>query len=129
MYTLLILGLILGWTLWDYLFPPKTPQTRSYGLSECFYEQPRVPYHPKVETYGSLINCLIKYESGGNPGAIGDAGEKGILQFMPSTYELYCEKNGFSDNIWSVEAQKNCAAEMIDRGLAYHWSTIKYCQN
>ena len=80
------------------------------------------PVYFKPIVYASIIDCLEFYESSGNPNAVGKAGEKGCLQFMPSTWELYCD-----GNIWDCEEQKLCADEMIDRGLIHHWSTAPYC--
>ncbi len=81
-------------------------------------------------TYGTLIECLELKESSGNENAVGLAGECGCLQFMPSTWELYCVKRyGFLDNIWNCHLQKLCADKMIADGLLKHWTTYWQCIN
>jgi hypothetical protein len=88
-------------------------------------------YTPKTSlTYRTLINCLEFYESSGNPNAVGDAGEIGCLQFLPTTFQHYCvEKYGFPDDIWSCGIQKECADKMItDRwNNVYHWTVAQWC--
>lgn len=87
-------------------------------------------YYPIPITHGTLIDCLIKRESAGNPRAIGKAGEKGILQFMPSTYQHFCvEKYGLPDDIWSVDLQRECAEMMLCDDLGHHWTTYSKCIN
>ena len=88
------------------------------------------PTQIKPITYGALIGCLEQKESSGNPDAIGKAGECGCLQFMPSTWELYCVKRyGFPDDIWSCNLQRLCADLMIADGLLKHWTTYGQCVN
>jgi len=86
------------------------------------------PFLITGEVYGTLIECLIHHESGGNQWATGKAGEKGILQFMPRTFREFCvKKYNFQNNIWSVEIQRACCDKMLAEGKAYLWTTIKYC--
>lgn len=91
------------------------------------------PVIPEIETSAVLVNsdlidCLIRFESSGNPKAEGAAGEKGILQFMPSTFERFCvKKYGLKNDIWDVSVQRDCADRMISAGLIYHWTTAKFC--
>jgi len=92
------------------------------------------PVIPKTETRAVLVNaelidCLVEHESSGDPTAKGDAGEKGILQFMPGTFEKFCvEKYGLGNDIWNVEIQKECADKMIIDGGIEHWTTRFYCK-
>ena len=82
------------------------------------------PVYIKPIVYASIIDCLEFYESSGNPNAVGKAGERGCLQFMPSTWEMYCEGDP-----WDCDNAKQCADEMIERGLIHHWTTAPFCDN
>lgn len=83
---------------------------------------PTYYYRPIV--YGTLISCLEFNESSRNPSAVGKTGEIGCLQFLPSTWEQYCE-----GDIWDCEAQKRCCDKMIRErwNNIYHWTTAKHC--
>ena len=87
------------------------------------------PYLIKGEVYGDLVDCLVYYESKGYKWATGKAGEKGILQFMPKTFQHYCVGiYGYRNDIWSEEIQRDCCAEMIADGRLSHWTTRKFCK-
>jgi len=98
------------------------------SLNRCFLTA-YIPHHiPHTQVLGSLVDCLVKAESSGNPKAVGKAGEIGILQFMPSTFQHFCvEKYNYRDDIWSPEIQRKCCAEMLEEGLINHWSTKDLC--
>ena len=84
---------------------------------------------PYIYTMGSLIDCLSFYESGHNPNAVGKAGEIGCLQFMPSTFKIYCvDKYGLTDDIWNCETQKICADKMLIDGGINNWTTKDLCK-
>jgi hypothetical protein len=79
----------------------------------------------------TLISCLIRYESGGDPEAIGDHGlAKNVLQFHEATFNLYAEKYGLDLDYNSAEDQIRLATEMLKRdpNNIYHWSTWRLCQ-
>ena len=104
----------------------RTPENGSQSLSTLFVSGIGAPYY---EINRELIDCLIKYESRGDNEAIGKAGEIGILQFLPSTFQSECvEKLGYTDNIMNEEITKECAGEMIYKGGLSHWTTRKLCQ-
>ena len=77
------------------------------------------------------LKCLIKYESSGNPNAIGDNGKaKGILQFHRPTFERYCvNKYGFENDIMNPEIQIKCADAMLrsDPDNIQHWTPWRRC--
>jgi hypothetical protein len=108
----------------------KTPPQSYYGHYQLYLEAPKIPYYP-ISGYEEIINCLIRYESGGNPEALGDSGRaKGILQFHESTFNQYCvERYNFVNNIWDNSIQIDCAKEMIDENWdnIYHWSVWDLC--
>jgi len=86
------------------------------------------PYLIRGEVHADLIDCLIYHESKGYKWAKGKAGECGILQFMPSTFQHYCvEIYGYKDNIWDEEIQRDCAAELIEDGYLRYWTTRHKC--
>ena len=79
----------------------------------------------------TLISCLIRFESNGNPEAIGDNGKAyGILQFWQSTFNFYAEKYGLDLDYNSAEDQIILASEMLKRNPASirNWSAAKYCK-
>jgi len=76
-------------------------------------------------THKALIKCLAKHESSFNQRARGEAGEIGILQFMPETFRIYCE-----GSIYSAEDQLECADSMLSKDFTNirHWkATAKFC--
>jgi len=142
---MLILSVITAIVVVNYYFNPKTPENGSQSLSERIreldspqiigynsYIAPKIQFTP-TPTYGSLISCLIKYESSGNPKAYNpcdtDGKEKiGVLQFGRATFNEFCVKRyGLPDNIWSEWVQKTCADRMIREGYLYRWGTKDNC--
>ena len=78
---------------------------------------------------GSLIDCLSYYESSHNPNAVGKAGEIGCLQFMPSTFKMYCvDKYGLKNDIWDCKVQWECADKMLIDGGINNWTTRDLCE-
>jgi len=99
-------------------------------INENSYLNRNIPNIPYVYVNGTLIDCLIFYESSGRVDAIGDNGKsKGILQFQVPTYKHFCiDKYGLPDDMMNPENQKRCSDYMISDGLSFHWSTLKLCQ-
>jgi len=127
---LLVLILVLYWFLSGYLFPKR----ESYiPINQCYIYQSRIPYHPIVRTYGSLINCLVMNESGGNPEAINpcdiDGRPKfGILQFGRRTWKEWCvDEYNFKDDIMDEDLQMDCCEKMIRDGQLWRWGTKNLC--
>ena len=119
---LFLLAVIMAVAIWTILYEAKPLTEANSPISECFYEQPRIPFHPKTITLGTLVDKLIDCESGGNNEAIGKAGEIGILQFKPATFKHFCvDRYGMKDDIYHREIQKQCCQMMINDGLANHW--------
>jgi len=137
-FAVAVLGFVLVSNYQVLFKQPLKPNVVAY---RAYYDKPMLgnnsyisissPYYPKVETYGSLIDCMVNYESGGNENAIGDSGlAHGLLQFHAPTFERYCvERYGFGDDIWNPEIQKMCAAEMLENGLGYNWTAYPKCLN
>lgn len=125
---LLILSIFLVGVVLSIVRVDKPLTEANRGISERFYYQPKIPYVPVVHTYGTIIDGLIECESNGNPEAVGKAGEVGILQFMPNTFQHYCvEKYNYRDDITNPEIQKECCAEMLKENWdnVYHWTCYK----
>lgn len=82
-------------------------------------------------TYATLIDCLVYYESKGDPNAVGDSGTSfGVLQFKEQTFQQYCvEKYGLENDIWNEDIQRTCCDEMLksDFNNINHWSTKGFC--
>ena len=92
------------------------------------------PVYIRPITYGSLIDCLIKCESGNNPYAWNKkdprGGSKGILQFQKPTFYYYAEKIGITNpDIWNVEQQMIVADYIISQGKLYLWTCGEKCGN
>lgn len=128
LFPILLSVVFLAFWVVSGIVTPKRPTEPFVSLLQCFYEAPRIPYIPKYQVLGSLVGCLEHYESGGNPLAVGKAGEIGVLQFMPSTFQHFCvEKYGYRNDIWDAGIQRDCAAEMLNDGLIHHWTTRDKC--
>jgi hypothetical protein len=92
-------------------------------VSDQFLLPVSPPYREHNIVYAGLIEDLIWCESRGDKWAVGDAGEKGILQFMPSTFQCFCvKKYGLPDDIWNTNIQKECCDLMIGDGYLNHWT-------
>ena len=94
-----------------------------------------LPFTPPV-VLSSLMECLIREESSGNPNAHNkedpNGGSYGLLQFQKPTFQMYCvDKYGLEDNIWDENIQKQCCQMMLDEDEdnVYHWSTHRQCWN
>ena len=131
---ILILAFICLLVIGYLLFNIRTPYNGNESvntLNECFIYAPNIPYYPEPKVYGSLIDCLIMEESGGNEQALGDAGKaKGCLQFWETTFQMYCvDRYGLTDDIWDCEIQKECADKMLKDNLnnLNHWSVKNLC--
>jgi hypothetical protein len=92
------------------------------------------PVFIKPITYGALIDCLQKHESGFNEMAIGDRGTSfGCLQFKKSTFKEFCidkYKIAYSlDEIWDCQKQIECANEMLCERWEHitKWSASRKC--
>jgi len=117
-----LLGAILG----AHFLPPKPSEPIIYEQGDLF-----IRAIPDLEEFNiiCLTNCLIEKESGGNEKAIGKAGEIGILQYMPKTFQHFCvKKYGLPNQIWSAAVQKECARKMLSDGYQNHWMTYKFCK-
>lgn len=73
-----------------------------------------------------IINT-IKCESNFTINAKGRAGEVGIAQFMPKTFEMFKKDFGNSEmSIYDWKNQIELMVKAFKRGLANHWTCYKY---
>ena len=99
------------------------------------WEAPRLHFQVLACRTDSLIDCLIRKESGGdtyayNPEDVDGRPKYGILQFDSETFSHFCVGNyGLKDDLWNPYIQKICCQKMIDDGLAWHWGTYSICKN
>ena len=132
---ILVLTLVLLLAIGSYIFavkPSERPLRIDLTLNNCFIYAPVIPYYPETKVYGSLINCLIKYESGGNEQAMGDEGKShGILQFQVPTFKRYCiDMYGLAeevDQIYNENIQMECAEKIIKDGGINNGSVKDKC--
>lgn len=114
--------------MWAFAFAKQTPE-KPLRIDFMLFLRGTVPHY--IDYYvlnQELIDCLIKYESGWNRHAVGKAGEIGILQFLPATFQDYCvERYDYPDDIYNPTIQKLCAGEMIYKGGLRHWTTRHKC--
>jgi hypothetical protein len=95
------------------------PNNSELAYSRLFLEAPKSPDVSIDIIIGKLIEC----ESSGNPAAIGKAGEIGLLQFMPTTFQAFCvDRYHLKDKIWDSSIQIKCARQMLENNLENHWS-------
>lgn len=71
------------------------------------------------------IDCLVRYESGGNPNAINPrSGASGLLQFLPSTWRTTPQgRAGLS--VFDPIAARAAAAWMLAQGRAFEWVPVQ----
>jgi len=88
----------------------------------------------QFRTLGSLIGCIVKEESGGDPYAYNPRDPTtesiGLFQFKRETFNHFCVKNyGLPNTIWSPDVQERCCRIMLSEGYGEHWSTFNKCKH
>ena len=112
-FVLVLLAIYLAQTL------AYEPFRGHIAYSRLFLEASTNPDISISLIIGKLIDC----ESGGNPLAIGKAGEIGILQFMPQTFQAFCvDRYNLEDKIYKSEIQIKCCRKMLEQNLGFHWT-------
>ena len=90
-----------------------------------------IPNKPPEIQYKALIDCLIIYESSGDPEAVGDSGNAfGILQFWLGTFQSYKMKYGLDHLEYKNPDHQIILADRMlrdDFGNIRHWSTRHKC--
>jgi len=83
------------------------------------------PVFLKPLTYGSLIEKVIDCESGWDNSKRGRAGEIGLCQFMPKTWDWMCDKFNFTGDIYNEQDQIELMMIAFENGLAKHWTCYR----
>ena len=125
---LLSLFLVGGCLITIFLIANLEWSKKGQSSGDLFLQPQRV-LNPYYEDW-QLINCLIWFESRGNNGAIGLAGEQSLLQFLPQTFKEECViKRNYQNDITNPLITKNCCSEMLsdDFDNVWHWTTAKKC--
>ena len=121
------LGIGIGWAIWgnnkEEIIVPRIE------FNDLFVGEVHSIFTPDVQVLGMLvgdtedtISFLIKCESGGNPNAIGKAGEIGILQYLPSTWKYFNELRETDLDIYNSEHQIDMLKWALRNDLEFHWS-------
>ena len=116
-----------------YLSTYSPTQDFSITQGTAFMSISPMPFEKPI-VLSSLMKCLIREESGGNPNAWNKAdpngGSFGILQYQIKTFQDYCvERYGLKDDIWDKDTQLRCCQMMLeeDKDNVFHWSTAYLC--
>ena len=72
--------------------------------------------------------CLAEHESDYRQEAIGQAGEIGVFQILPSTGAWFASKSGLSGDLTDLMANINLTAWAVSQGYGWMWSTNRLCQ-
>ena len=122
--------------MWGLLLPDRAKAPIEYPtdglciLNGNTLKAVTTPCYLRPISYAAILDCLSYHESRNNPYVVGKAGEKGILQFMPKTFQHFCvDKYGFKNDIWDTEIQFVCADKLINEGYIFFWTTYKRCLN
>jgi soluble lytic murein transglycosylase-like protein len=109
--------------------PAPVARSQSYKISAA--ERARVIsiLEAAAAEFGRNKDLFLKVafcESSFRQYALGRAGEKGVFQFMPRTFEANARRLGYTlADIWDVRAQARVAAEMMSRGQAWQWTCAR----
>jgi hypothetical protein len=81
--------------------------------------------------YGNykILFDVIQCESGFDNTAIGLAGEIGMAQFMPSTWDLWNKQRGTNLEIHRIQNQINMMVWAFKNGLERHWTCYRMLYN
>lgn len=82
-------------------------------------------YALKYEVSYNELFLTIKCESDFSQSARGKAGEIGIAQFMPATWNYFSDLFGFAGNINNADNQIELMAIAFKNNLKYHWTCYK----
>jgi hypothetical protein len=73
----------------------------------------------------SRVDCIIRHESQGDPGARNRSGASGLGQFLPSTWATTPQgKAGMS--VFNPSANRAAIQYMLDSGRAHEFDAVRY---
>ena len=113
------------------LIPLSSPITTVLAVNNSALIAVSSPEYIRPRIFGSLIDCLIKYESAGKEDAVGDHGKAiNVLQFWESTFNHYKERYNMEWLIYDDKESQIILAETMleeDINLITHWTTYPLC--
>ena len=96
--------------------------------ANVFYPKPKV-YASLGGKYNELIEDVIQCESGWDNSKRGKAGEIGLCQFMPKTWEYFNKLRGTNLDIYNEEHQLEMIYWAFDNNLQNHWTCYRILTN
>ena len=78
---------------------------------------------PSVLT--SLVDDIVTCESQWRKDAVGEAGEIGVAQFMPATWEWMSGISGIKGDLHDTNDQIRMLRWALQNGYAYHWTCYR----
>jgi hypothetical protein len=107
------------------LAPPIPPVGQAGAASISPPGAASVSTPPQASGFDRRIDCLVRYESGGNPNAVNrSSGAAGLLQFLPSTWAGTPQgRAGLS--VFNPQAARAAAAWMLAQGRAREWVPVR----
>lgn len=80
------------------------------------------PSFLKPTTLTSLVDDIVECESNWRENAVGEAGEIGVAQFMPKTWEWMSEISGIKGDLYDTHDQILMLRWALKNGYEYHWT-------
>jgi len=122
-FLIIILAFILGCLMCRWAIP-KAEQILS--LNQCFIGETHSIFIPDTRTMGTIeMERVIQCESSGDNSKRGKAGEIGVAQFMPETWEWMSEKAGLKGDIYNEQDQRRLMEWAWENNLKHHWVCYK----
>ena len=111
--------------------PLGTISSESYGIINYAIYSKFPPTPRKYQTLGTIAGEIIQCESGGKHydkyGYIirGQAGEYGIAQYMPESWEYFNKLRGTDLDLLDKQDQLNMLEWCLENDLGFHWTCFK----
>lgn len=119
---------ILGLLFWPIVGEPKSLENASEELLWPYITiqknslTPISPIdYPYQNEYTIMIDRIISCESNWNNDVRGKAGEIGLAQFLPNTWQWMCKEAGFNGDIYNKEHQLYILEWALKNNLGSHW--------
>ena len=113
----MLIGIFLIPSITTYIAPPVQVEKTTYELVQ------------EIDSLAikNTLWCESKWRQFYNNGdiVVGAAGEIGIAQFMPSTWESFNKTRGTNLDINNIEHQLDMIVWAFENGLKHHWTCYK----
>jgi soluble lytic murein transglycosylase-like protein len=83
------------------------------------------PTELQPTTLTSLVNDIIWCESRWQENAVGKAGEIGVAQFLPQTWNWMSKISGIKGDLYNTNDQIRMLRWALQNGYAHHWTCYK----